>query len=97
MSKKLGDDVKRGINYIIGLIIKCWPADDVEAIQNSHLSLVTGYSFYYECFRSHLEPLKNLECHGRTFAPHDEQASGVSVILSYLHVYIDTCFAEIWV
>jgi hypothetical protein len=76
----LEKDVKRGVNYILGEIVKYWPCGDEDEVETHRLSLVTGYSFYQENFRPHLQRFKNLELHGKTVSPHDHQATGVSCL-----------------
>lgn len=74
----LDKDVKKGINYILGQIIQFWPCGDDGEVEKYRLSLVTGYSFYQENFRPHLQRFKNLELHGHDVSPHDPRAQRVS-------------------
>jgi len=53
---------------------------------------VTGYSFYYEQFKLHLKQLKNLELHGKSYAPFEVWANRVSVANYFMtskdpHIY----------
>ena len=79
LSQKLSTPVKKGINYIIGQIVLFWPCGDEDAVHHATLSLVTGFSFYEENFKPHLEHLKNLELKGKKVAPFHQHADGVSV------------------
>ncbi|KAG2030243.1 hypothetical protein BDR03DRAFT_1017338 [Suillus americanus] len=72
----LEKDIKKGINYILGEIIKYWPCMDDEEVEKHRLSLVTGYSFYQEILRLHLQRFKNLELHGKHVSPLDHRAAG---------------------
>ena len=84
--------MKKGINYILGQIIQFWPCGDSEEVEKYRLSLVTGYSFYQENFRPHLQRFKNLELHGSDVSPHDMQARGVSCSFSTIQSIMLTCF-----
>jgi hypothetical protein len=97
----LDKDVKKGINYILGQIIQFWPCGDSEEVEKNRLSLVTGYSFYQENFRPHLQRFKNLELHGPDVSPYDTQAQGVSRSFSTIHSTMLTCsqsfgFIKLW-
>jgi hypothetical protein len=78
-SQTLDPATRKGVNYIIGQIILYWPCGDEKAVQAANLSLVTGHSFYHEQFKLHLERLKNLELRGKSYAPFEARADGVSV------------------
>jgi hypothetical protein len=61
------EDQKKGIRWILGMVVKQWPVDPSE-ISLANLSLVSGYSFYHEHFRPLLNGLRKLETHGKKIA-----------------------------
>lgn len=91
----LEKDIKKGVSYILGEIVKYWPCRDKEEVEAHWLSLVTGYSFYQEIFHPHLHRFKNPELHGRKVSLHDHQAAGVGCLATKCILY--SYFSDIWV